>query len=194
MEKSCHSSRKAPALKMIQGCLLAASCLVSIFASGSPVEAAGKGPTPPHDARPMTSFELYMLYRDKSWKWPAGAGRMQADGRRFTAWTGSGDKAMWAEGRWTVDDRGRLCLKAQWHMASGIVPNTACFSHRKLGDVIYQKREPAGDWYVFKHATPAEGDEFDKLVGQDLVSRDMDQIRSGLHSSSKTDPDTRTKL
>ena len=94
MEKSRDSSRKAPALKMVQGCLLAASCLLSVFAFGNPVEAAGKAPTPPHDARPMTSFELYTLYRDKSWKWPAGAGWLQADGRRFTAWTGSGDKAI----------------------------------------------------------------------------------------------------
>jgi hypothetical protein len=79
-------------------------------------------------------------------------------------------------------------------MASGVVPNATCFSHRKLGEVIYQKREPSGDWYVFKHAAPAEGDEFDKLVDQDLVSRDMEQIRSSLHSAPRTNPVARTKL
>lgn len=194
MEKSRHASREATALKMVRGCLLAASCLLSTFALGNPVEAAAKNPTPPHDARPMTSFELYALYRDKSWQWPAGAGRLQADGRRFTAWSGSGDKASWAEGRWTVNDRGQLCLKAEWHVVSGVFPNTTCFSHRKLGDIIYQKREPAGAWYVFKHATPANDDEFDKLVGQDMVSQNLEQIRSSLPFASKTKPVARTKL
>jgi hypothetical protein len=194
MEKSHHASREATTRKMVRGCLLAASCFVSTFALGSPVEAAGKDSTPSHDALPMTSFELYTLYRDKSWKWPAGAGRLQADGRRFTAWSGSGNKASWAEGRWTVNDRGQLCLKAQWHLVSGVFPNTTCFSHRKLGDIIYQKREPAGAWYVFKHATPTEGDEFNELIGDDLVSQDLQQIRSSLASASKTNPVARTKL
>lgn len=185
MEKSRPVSRKATALKTVRGCLLAASCLVSTFALANPVEAGGKDPTPPRDARPMTSFELYMLYHDKSWQWPDGAGRLQADGRRFTAWAGFGDKATWAEGRWTVNDRGRLCLKAQWHTILAVNPNTTCFSHKKLGDTVYQKREPSGDWYVFKHATPA-ADEFSKLVSQDLVSQDIERIKSSLQPTPKS--------
>lgn len=133
----------------------------------------------------MTSFELYMLYRDKSWQWPDGAGRLQADGRRFTAWAGSEDEAMWAQGRWTVNDRGRLCLKAQWHTISGVYPNAICFSHMKLGDAIYQKKEPSGGWYAFKHPKPSDADEFRKLVSQDLVSNDLEQIKAGLLPASQ---------
>lgn len=181
MKNSTNVSRKSTALKTARACLLAASCLLPAFAFASPAEASGKTTTPPPAARPMTSFELYMLYRDKSWQWPDGAGRLEADGRRFSAWAGSGNEATWAEGRWTVSDRGRLCLKAQWHTISGVSPNTTCFSHMKLGDALYQKKEPSGDWYVFRHAKPADDDEFSKLVDQDLVSKDLEQIKAGLH-------------
>jgi hypothetical protein len=50
----------------------------------------------------------------------------------------------------------------------------------KLRDTVYQKREPSGEWYVFRHAPPQDGDEFSKLVGQDLVSGDLERIRSEL--------------
>lgn len=127
-----------------------------------------------------------MLYRDKSWKWADGAGRMQADGRRFTAWAGSGDEATWAEGRWTLTDSGRLCFKAQWHSVSGVAPNKTCFSHKKRGDVIYQRKEPSGAWYVFRHATPAVDDEFSKLVSQDLVASDLERIKSEHEQTRQT--------
>ena len=127
----------------------------------------------------MTSVELYMLYRDKSWQWADGAGRMQSDGRRFTAWAGSAEMSTWAEGRWTVTDRGRLCLKAQWHSSSGVYPNKTCFSHKRRGDTVYQKKEPSGAWYVFKNSSPASG-EISKLVSQDLVSSDLERIKADI--------------
>lgn len=181
MKNPTDVRRKSTVFKTARGCLLAASVLLPALAFGSSAEASGNTTTPPPDARPMTSVELYTLYRDKSWQWPDGAGRLEADGRRFTAWTESGNGATWAEGRWTVSDRGRLCLKAEWHTISGVYPNTTCFSHMKLGDAIYQKKEPSGDWYLFKHAKPADDDEFNKLVGQDLVSKDLERIKAGLH-------------
>jgi len=125
----------------------------------------------------MTATELYNLYRDKSWQWSDGAGLMQADGRRFTAWAGSGDKATWAEGRWTVNDKGRMCFKALWHSSSGVAPARTCFSHKRVGDTIYQKRDPSQNWYVFKHSPVAEGDEFNKLVSRDLVSLNLYKLR-----------------
>nr|WP_245455206.1 DUF995 domain-containing protein [Mesorhizobium sp. M9A.F.Ca.ET.002.03.1.2] len=159
--------------------------MLSAFVFGSSAEAAGKNSMPPPKARAMTSAELYMLYRDKSWQWTDGAGRMQAEGRRFSAWAGSGEKAAWAEGRWTVADNGRLCFKAQWHSSSGVAANRTCFSHRELGETIYQKREPSGDWYVFKHAAPATEDEFSKLVSQDLVTPDLQRIKSELEPAKQ---------
>ncbi|TJW47368.1 MAG: DUF995 domain-containing protein, partial [Mesorhizobium sp.] len=56
--------------------------------------------------------------------------------------------------------------------------NKTCFSHKKLGDTVYQKREPSGAWYVFKHGAAADNDEFNKLVSQDLVSSNLERIKS----------------
>lgn len=159
----------------ISACLGATFSLLA-FAGGSPA-AEAEATAPPPNAKVMTSGELYMLYRDKSWRWSDGAGLMQSDGRRFTAWAGSGDKATWAEGRWTVNDNGRMCFKARWHSSAGTAPAKTCFSHKRVGDTIYQKREPSQDWYVFKHSTVAEGDEFNKLVSRDLVSLNLYRIR-----------------
>lgn len=125
----------------------------------------------------MTGYELYMIFRDRTWPWPDGAGLMENEGRRFTAIAGSGDQLSWADGRWIVTDSGRLCFDADWHATTGIYPNRTCFIHLLHDDTIYQQREPAGDWYVFKHAEPAPGDEFSKLVREDLVSAELERIR-----------------
>lgn len=138
----------------------------------------------PDDARVMTGVELYMLYHGKSWKWGEGAGRLQDDGRVFTAWSGSGESATWAEGRWIVTDSGRLCLQAEWHTRTGVYPDRTCFSHRIHDGVIYQKKEPSGAWYVFKNSEPAEGDEFKKLVRGDVVSEKLQSVRISLQTAA----------
>ena len=131
---------------------------------------AGAEAVVPQGARVMTAVELFMLYRNKSWRWPDGAGRMEADGRVFKAWSGSGDDAVWARGRWMVTDTGTLCLKANWHGKAGSVEDRTCFSHMTDGRTIFQKKETSGEWYVFRHAEPQEDDEYKKLVREDLVT------------------------
>ena len=146
-----------------------------ILASG---QVWADGITLPDNSRPMTSVQLYMLYRNRSWKWADGAGLMEDEGRAFTAWSGTGKKATWATGRWIVTDEGRLCLKADWHTPTGTWPNKTCFSHRISGGTIYQRREPSGDWYIFRHAKPMSGDEFGKLVKEDLVSSKLHALEA----------------
>ncbi|WP_210210409.1 DUF995 domain-containing protein [Methylovirgula sp. 4M-Z18] len=131
----------------------------------------------PNGARAMSAMELYALYRGKSWKWNNGAGRLQDANRDFAAWSGAGKDAVWAMGRWTVTDAGDMCLKADWHTATGVYPRKTCFLHKIVGETIYQKREPDGQWYVFKHAVPADGDEFKKLVDADLVSANLSALK-----------------
>jgi hypothetical protein len=123
----------------------------------------------PEKARIMTAAEVYMIFRDKTWEWENGAGRMQDEGRLFKAWAQSETGATWAEGRWSVNNRGQLCLKAVWHSKGAAAEDKTCFSHRIAGRTIYQKREPAGDWYIFRHAKPAIDDESKRLVDKDLV-------------------------
>ncbi len=175
-----HSTSKTKGIRL-RWRLVVGSAMVSILAIAGAAQAAdSEASVLPHGAQAMTSAELYMLYRDRSWQWSDGAGRMQSDGRRFTAWAGSGDKATWAEGRWTLSDNGQLCFKAQWHSLSGAAPAKTCFSHKRVGSTIYQRREPAQAWYVFKHATPAQDDEFNKLVRGDLVSSKLQKIRPSI--------------
>jgi hypothetical protein len=178
MTTSNNEIHKSEAVDAARRRLPLASCIMAILISAGPAQASGESPLPPADAQAMTGYELFMLYRDKTWQWGDGAGRLESDGRRFTAWAGSGDSATWAEGRWIVTNRGRLCLEAEWHSPAGVHPARTCFSHKRHGDTIYQKREPSQAWYVFKHAVSAQGDEFGKLVSQDLVSPGLETIRS----------------
>lgn len=157
--------------------LTAAALCVSVLAATGASRAADS-PQPPPQARAMTAYELLTIYGDRSWQWADGAGRLETDDRRFTAITGSGGAANWAEGRWLITDRGRLCLVADWHIPSGSFPARTCFDHRRAGDTIYQRRLPEGAWYVFRHAPVAANDEFAKLVREDLVSARLDEARS----------------
>jgi hypothetical protein len=169
-------------LKTLAPVVLAVSVLAGASASAAatdssvsaaPVAEAG---VPPGTV-PMVASELFALYRDKSWQWDDGAGRMDGADRKFTAWV-DGDKGKsWAEGRWLVTDAGRMCLKADWHSDQGVFPARTCFSHRIGNGTIYQKREPDGQWYVFRHTNIREDDEAKKLVSEDLVSSRIDSLR-----------------
>jgi|UPI0003F648AB hypothetical protein len=141
----------------------------------------------PSDARPMTALELYTLYRDKSWQWENGAGLMREADRQFSAWVRGEKWNSWAEGRWAITDTGLLCLKATWHTQEGSAPIKSCFSHRIAAGTIYQKREPDGQWYVFRHAIPQKGDEASKLVAADLVSQQRDAIQAALGVAPSTE-------
>lgn len=167
------------------GDILLATALGASLLSFSRAGHAEKTLHPPAQARAMTASELYTLYGDKSWRWADGAGLMETKDRRFTAISDSGKQSSWADGRWSVTDRGRLCFLADWHTRSGINPDRTCFIHVIDGDTIYQRREPAGDWYVFKHAQPLPGDEFRKLVREDLVSAELNKRQLNRRSKKK---------
>lgn len=165
--------------------ILLATAVGASLLSFARVGHAEKDLTPPAQARAMTAAELLTLYGDKSWKWPDGAGLMEAKDRRFSAISGSGKQSSWAEGRWTVTDSGRLCFVADWHSQSGTFPDRTCFIHMLDNDTIYQRKEPAGKWYVFKHAEPLPGDEFRKLVRDDLVSAELKKRQQSVRSKKK---------
>jgi hypothetical protein len=134
----------------------------------------------PPGTRPMTAFEVYSLYKNKSWQWGNGAGHMTDAGRLFSAWVDSENGESWAEGRWVIAETGLLCLNATWHSRQGAFPAKTCFSHRVAEGTIYQKREPDGEWYVFRHTETREDDEARKLISADLVSQKRDSIKTAL--------------
>ncbi|UXN61638.1 DUF995 domain-containing protein [Phyllobacterium zundukense] len=182
--------RKLGAKGYFRWSLIVSFCLSAVAFTN--IARAGESVSPSADAQPMTGVELYMLYRDKSWAWTDGAGRFDDAERRFTASTGAGDKIAWAQGRWIVTDDGRLCLNAEWHTMSGVHANRSCFSHKRAGETIYQKKEPSGSWYIFRHAVPTETDEFKKLVAENLVSADIGTIKSDLQNQKRLAGNTLT--
>ncbi|KAB2684213.1 DUF995 domain-containing protein [Brucella tritici] len=134
----------------------------------------------PEGARVMTPAELYVLYRDKNWQWADGAGRMESQNRRFTARV-DGDKGKaWAEGRWRITWSGQMCFDAKWHLDQGVFPNKTCFSHRIADGTIYQKREPDGVWYIFRHAGGNKDDEARKLVSIETITPKTEALNLAL--------------
>lgn len=155
--------------------------VTSSITPAAPAVAASQGypEVEADDSVPMLAWELAQLYGGKSWIWSEGAGYLAAD-RKFLAWSGSGADATVAKGRWLVTDGGRMCFKAVWHAKSGSGPNTTCFSHRKVGSTILQKKEPSGQWYVFRSSEPAASDEYSKLRNGDEVSATLGQVQQNL--------------
>ncbi|MCX5570376.1 DUF995 domain-containing protein [Kaistia sp. K-TC2] len=155
--------------------ILMASALAGA-AAASTTAAADNGL--PAGATPLSAAELYALYHDKSWQWPDGAGRMDTADRRFTAWVDGEKGKSWAEGRWQITDAGNLCFTADWHVGQEVFPARTCFAHRVAGGTIYQKKEPEGQWVVFRHAPLRADDEATKLVSEDIVSGRLDEFKS----------------
>ncbi|HWK65952.1 MAG TPA: DUF995 domain-containing protein [Rhizobiaceae bacterium] len=165
-------ARVLPGFRTLAAAAWAFSCLAA-----PAIAASSQDPVLPDAARLMTAGEIYELYRGKSWRWEDGAGHMKETPRQFSAWTDGENGRSWAEGRWVVTETGRMCLDATWHSEKGAFPARTCFSHRLHKGTIYQRREPDGAWYVFRHARHREDDEASKLVSEDLVTQQRDSLK-----------------
>ena len=135
----------------------------------SPIGAMAAGPAGKH-TDPLTAKELNELYSDRTWVWKTGGGRFNAEKYRFLAYVKEKGAESYGQGRWDVDDNGKLCIRAWWHAADGVGGAATCFGHIRIGNTIYQRRFPNGHWYVFRHAPERSGDEARKLIAADPVS------------------------
>jgi len=135
-------------------------------------------PTPPPKTRP-TAEQLFQVYAGKTWLWEDGAGYFGPD-RFFIAWSGSGESASYASGKWRTDDLGRMCFNATWRGVGYAAPVTTCFSHRIDGQVLYQAREPTGMWYIFRHDPVRKQDEYLRLVRGDQAMAGFERNRVSL--------------
>ena len=110
---------------------------------------------PPSGARPLTAYELYLLYRDTTWTWEAGAAHFFDEGRRFVAWSADETGLSHATGRYELTNRGSMCLVGRWvglHYPSGrryAVRSRSCFRHVTDGATVFQRRATGGPWSVF---------------------------------------------
>ncbi|MEF0944202.1 DUF995 domain-containing protein [Rhizobium sp. BR 362] len=137
---------------------------------------------PPAMSVPLTAEDVFRLYYNRTWIWKDGAGYFAAKGREFKAWSGEGTGS-YGTGRWFVTDQGKLCFRATWYAKTGHALAVTCFSHRKRGNIVFQKREPGGDWYPFK-TTPANADdEYGKIKPGDYALAGYNRMRIKLSQS-----------
>jgi hypothetical protein len=118
--------------------------------------------------RALMKQEVIDLYAGKSWHWSDGVGYFAPKGQ-FSAFAGSGRDRTTVKGDWEVLDGGRLCFAGVWTGRSGRSFAKICFLHKIRDGLIYQRRMPKGEWYVFKHDPEEEGDQ--KLVPGDQTAR-----------------------
>lgn len=144
--------------------------------------AQSKMTKPPAMSVPLTSEQLFKLYNNRSWIWKDGAGYFAVKQRVFKAWTREGTGS-YGLGHWFVTDPGKLCFKAVWYAKTGNAPALTCFSHRKKGNVIFQKREPDGEWYPFKTTPVNVNDEYRKVQPGDYVTARYNRTRAKLSPS-----------
>lgn len=167
--------------------LLALAAIAGCMGLGSLDAAAAaksKASIAAESATPLTTDELFRLYANQSWLWKDGAGYFPSKQRGFVAATGRGSKGSYGAGTWFLTPPGKLCFRATWYAKSGSAPALTCFSHRKKDGVVYQKREPDGEWYVFKNAPTRAGDEYRKLRPGDYVTTKLNKIKAKLPASS----------
>lgn len=160
--------------------LIMVAALVGIAGVATVAASAAPSAATIKQAEPLGNEDLYRLYSQRSWMWKDGAGYFAVPQRRFSAWTGKGRSASYGVGSWFIADAGKLCFKADWYARSGTAPALTCFSHRRKGNVIFQKREPEGDWYVFANAPIRKGDEVTKLRRGDYVLARLSKVEGRL--------------
>ena len=138
-------------------------------------------------ARALSAKELSSIYDNRSWRWNDGAAHFKAGNRAFIAWVHKGSKATYADGSWSVDDRGHLCFRATWHGVGGQATTSTCFEHRTDDKNIYQRKLPNGKWYVFSHIPQQPDDEIHKIEPGDRVSSEyrINKTYVGKHARSK---------
>jgi len=124
--------------------------------------------------------DVYELFANRSWIWENGAGYFAAKDRKFTAWSREGGRPSYAEGRWFITGADKLCFRGEWHAVDGSARATNCFSHREKQGVIYQKREPDGEWYRFGQLSPRRSGELAKLRRGDHVASNKERIAAQL--------------
>ena len=134
----------------------------------------------PRHTVPLSATELRKLYADKTWNWEAGGARFIGKDRKLIAYSEDGGVPTIAEGRWQVNNQGRLCMVAVWVTKEARAKAKSCFRLVRDRGTIYQRREPKGNWYVLKTFMPKPDDEFNKFVSEDTISSNLERIKQGL--------------
>ncbi|MCB4771942.1 DUF995 domain-containing protein [Ancylobacter sp. Lp-2] len=170
-------------MKSIAAMTIAGMTVAMVMVGGAPAayaQAAAPVAMKPNPTGMPSVTGIDALYSGKSWIWSDGAAYFSPN-RKFVAWAGSGKDVSYVQGTWWVSPLGWVCFQGLWHANGPSGRNSTCFSHRMGPEqVMYQRKEPGGDWYVFKHAQPMAGDEYAKFKAGDLASAGMMKAKEEL--------------
>ena len=156
----------------------------ALFAGAWMVTAGAETQKPrPEKAKPVSASELSDLFGDRTWRWGAGGARFVAERRKLVAYSEEGGNSTVAEGHWEGTDSGLLCLVARWTTKASEASKRTCFRHVRDRGTIFQRREPNGDWYVFRSNRPKPEDEFAKLIKEDTITPNVEELRKTLKAS-----------
>jgi len=136
---------------------------------------------PPPGAVPLTASELTAIYSGKTWVWSNGGGAYTAPDGTFIAASIDGLKQSYANGRWFVATKGRLCWQATWYGRYSGYPARSCFQHVESDGVIYQRGYPKGDWGIFAHNPALTYDSINYVKDGDLVEPGYAAAKAFLH-------------
>ena len=161
------------------GTALACSIAVLAFQIPAVAKTAAQVADLAEKAEAVPDEGIYQMYQNRSWLWGRnGAGYFAVQRRQFSAWTSDKGKPGYGDGIWFIPGGGKLCFRAKWHGAGGDSNALTCFEHRQSGRVVYQRKLPDGDWYVFRSSHRNLADEFMKLKHGDYVSWKQKRIKA----------------
>ncbi|EFL88157.1 conserved hypothetical protein [Ahrensia sp. R2A130] len=104
--------------------------------------------------------------------------------RRFTSII-SVREGKYGEGNWYLPGKGKMCFRAIWHGGGGSARAVTCFSHHIAGRRIYQRREPDGEWYIFKNNPTRMKDEIRKVRYGDYVQHRLKKVLKKKRNTSR---------
>ena len=157
------------------------ACSIAVFSFHFPAAAktAAQVAELAKQAEVVSDEGIYQMYQNRSWLWGRnGAGYFSGQRRQFSAWTSDKGKLGYGDGIWFIPGGGKLCFRAKWHGAGGDSTALTCFEHRQAGRVLYQRKIPDGDWYVFRSSRSSLGDEFMKIKHGDYVTWKQTRIQA----------------
>ena len=159
----------------------AVACSIGVFAFQLPAAAttAAQVAEMASQAEAVPDAGIYQMYQNRSWLWGQnGAGFFAVQRRQFSAWTSDKGKLGYGDGIWFLPGGGKLCFRAKWHGAGGDADALTCFEHRQAGRVVYQRKIPDGDWYVFRSSDRNMADEFMKVKYGDYATWKQNRIKA----------------
>jgi hypothetical protein len=157
----------------VAAAIVAASGPVNARSSEELADVAMKG-------TPLTTEELYRLYKGKSWFWKDGIAYFRVSMRQFSAWAKPpGPEASYADGMWFLPGYGKLCFRATWNGVEWSKKGLSCFEHRAdPSGAIYVHKVPDGNWWVFRDSPPGKYDEIKKFKTGDYAAKGVSANKS----------------